>query len=1011
MPALRDWFDSWTVQARLALTLILIVIVGSVIAVRVIGVLEASLIVVPLTALCLNTIKPALSPSSEGGTSKLALASLGVAAIAAISASQIDEPMRKVLEHVLTPFPDPIRTALLAKREGAASSIGLLFLATVIIAVNLIARKPTLPKSVTDSDAEFPRRDYKRRLAAYAKSLANELDRIDQEANWSDDQFVALDAQVEVRKSNARRRKVTNLMRALRTDRVSRVFLVLGDPGSGKSVALRRLCRQLLKEVSSSRRLPVYINLREWQPSVAWTRASPPTGQALFDFVLANLKARADVFGMDFLNDYFKRMLEHGHVFLILDSFDEIPAVLDVDERSWLIDALSSAIDQFVSGMEDTRIVIASRLYRKPSERLQATAVLEIRALSDRRVVELFARALGASTEVARTLFRDRREFLPLARNPFTAALIASYARENHHQLPRTQSELYEGEIRRRLALCGEQIAAQGTTVERLMSASTAIAYTMYETESLGLEAPLAVLSEKLLNIDVHKAADLLTFARLARLGGGAARRFSFVHRRFNEFFLVRRLLATPEHAPTASIPSDGRFRDALVLYCELTDEAEAERVADFCWLHAQNLMTADVTVETATYRDAVHSLRFLADAFRTRRAALSKRAHDLAHLIETLLDDRRNLLEKKLAVEATGLLDPENLTSALVQALEVRNPWIDETALRACQYVPSERADLTNALQALIKRQPPLAFLVRYRDLEFALGLSEATRQARTYLRLRLASTIMTLGACVLLGILQPQFGLILTLLYCWGHLIDELFSILAGGFRAWHRSGPVIPPTMASGAARSPGTWMIPFMSLLMATIPPITGAVGVLGRSTHGRFTANQIAGIGLTALVLSFPYMELPEVVARLNRWLRQPWRSHLSHLAVMAAGLLILAGMMYGGPQLEFIAPMFSALMSVLLVYNGVIAVVVYVRDGRSLRRIGRLPEEMRREDVQELWDSLKTDPARKSLVSRLRSERVRVLGSWKGGRAPYVDNSPASTALAQLDEVWLGLSR
>jgi Cdc6-like AAA superfamily ATPase len=161
-----------------------------------------------------------------------------------------------------------------------------------------------------------------------------DLKKIDMDTNWSDRLFTPLDAEVEVQSGFRRFKKVTDLLSAIRSDRISKVFLVLGDPGSGKSVSLRKLCGELLQESTQTGKAAIYINLREWDSKKNWTEETPPSVNDLYDFVVQNLKSRGTRDTSDFIDKFFHKLFESGRLFIILDSFDEIPSVLDVSEDS-----------------------------------------------------------------------------------------------------------------------------------------------------------------------------------------------------------------------------------------------------------------------------------------------------------------------------------------------------------------------------------------------------------------------------------------------------------------------------------------------------------------------------------------------------------------------------------------------------------------------------------------------------------------------------------------------------
>lgn len=103
----------------------------------------------------------------------------------------------------------------------------------------------------------------------------------------------------------------------LKADAIAKTayFLVLGSPGAGKSVVLRKLCQDLEQEVPRTGKIPVYINLREWHVAEKWSETNPPTVQQLRDFILENLKSR-DIVTSKFFHEYFDRMYETGRLFL-----------------------------------------------------------------------------------------------------------------------------------------------------------------------------------------------------------------------------------------------------------------------------------------------------------------------------------------------------------------------------------------------------------------------------------------------------------------------------------------------------------------------------------------------------------------------------------------------------------------------------------------------------------------------------------------------------------------------
>ena len=55
-----------------------------------------------------------------------------------------------------------------------------------------------------------------------------------------------------------------------------------------------------------------------------------------------------------------------------------------------------------------------------------------------------------------------------------------------------------------------------------------------------GLEAPIDELKKKITDYSVYDAIDILAFARIGRCKTGEPNQFTFVHRRFFEYFAMQ---------------------------------------------------------------------------------------------------------------------------------------------------------------------------------------------------------------------------------------------------------------------------------------------------------------------------------------------------------------------------------------------------------------------------------------------------------------------------------------
>jgi hypothetical protein len=186
-----------------------------------------------------------------------------------------------------------------------------------------------------------------RRRAQFCRVLWADLSTLAKAENWNDQYFTDQEAEVEtegayyaswlerlLRRRSRGLRKVRSLMQAIKTG-AEQVVLLVGEPGSGKSVALRHLATQFAEHgarTSAETTIPLYVNLREIGPC----QDEKPTADFIKQFVLENIR-RGDADTAAYVRENWDNYRTQGRWFFLFDSFDEIPAVLHAPTDSEVI--------------------------------------------------------------------------------------------------------------------------------------------------------------------------------------------------------------------------------------------------------------------------------------------------------------------------------------------------------------------------------------------------------------------------------------------------------------------------------------------------------------------------------------------------------------------------------------------------------------------------------------------------------------------------------------------------
>ena len=668
-------------------------------------------------------------------------------------------PLNKFLA---TRFPDLNLPEIIVGNSALTGPAFFLILAWI---VNYRARGKT---TVTPHKRPF-RKDFKdpeflERLSSFKHMLEFDLTTRDKETNWTQSRFTPLRAKVEIRTEGKYRRSLAGLMPALKRVRSASAVLVIGDPGSGKSVALRRLGLELLKEIDRAHKIPIYIDLREWRPKRGWSEKNLPRTEDLHLFLKEYLVRHGDIETQEFINEYFEDLYKGGRFFFILDSFDEIPEVLNEPANSPVINELSKVIFKGLGTGNGCRGVLASREFRRPTESFGGKITLYIQPFSEEQISRTLNQNRKISPELVQELFRDRHDLIPLAKNPFTCMLLSRYI-EFHQKLPLNRRVMYSDYVIKSLEKCTTRSFDSVISTDDAIAGCRKLARVLLGNSDIGLEARVKDLEDRLPEINVEVLIDMLKYAKIGRVGSDIDRRFCFSHRRFTEYFVAESILAGEISVDIHTIPTDSGQRDALVMYAEVCPRDRAVKLAEYCWQEIKKTIGHE-ELDTNNYLHRIHCIRFLTDAFHSRTDCLISFINELGEDIISIVEPGKNLVLIKHSVESSPILNDEHRLELLIKALRFRVGWIYETAIRSCRYLPNANEKVRESLIQCLYRIPIITQLRQSGNMRFALGLAGSTRDVKRFYTILLFSIIAFLLCFSIVFILFPLVSMLIILI-----------------------------------------------------------------------------------------------------------------------------------------------------------------------------------------------------------------------------------------------------
>lgn len=184
-----------------------------------------------------------------------------------------------------------------------------------------------------------------------------------------------------------------------------KTLLILGEPGSGKTIALLQLAQRLVErtEKDLSQPIPVVFNLSSWGKK----------RQTIEEWLIEELREKYQV-----PKKSSQRWIRQGELVLLLDGLDEVQA----KHRNNCVRALN----QFITTHEMTEIVVCSRIkdYEALTERLQLSSAICIQPISSKQVYE-FLENVGDSLAGLKTLLQRDTELETFARTPLILNIMS----------------------------------------------------------------------------------------------------------------------------------------------------------------------------------------------------------------------------------------------------------------------------------------------------------------------------------------------------------------------------------------------------------------------------------------------------------------------------------------------------------------------------------------------------------------------------------------------------------
>jgi hypothetical protein len=203
--------------------------------------------------------------------------------------------------------------------------------------------------------------------------------------------------------------------------------VVLGDPGSGKSMFCKNILFKYAKDQSKSGRVPILVELHRLSDN----------SLAIFALLEKELTNN----GFPNSSKFITQCLKSGKLFILFDGYDEINS----KERS----RVTLLINDFIKQYNKCQYVITSRIAAYKDEFKDVTdktlKLIDFDQQQIRKFLDSWSAEMpeGKSIEQLMQILQDRPKILLLATNPLMLTIVAYLYTDTPHILPHSRGEFY----------------------------------------------------------------------------------------------------------------------------------------------------------------------------------------------------------------------------------------------------------------------------------------------------------------------------------------------------------------------------------------------------------------------------------------------------------------------------------------------------------------------------------------------------------------------------------------